>query len=252
MADIIIGIDGTGPSPDGEYAAKFKDSYVNRLCNQWPAAKRFYSRGPSLSGSQTGALSRQAAAFASQAVDCVADPRVFLTGYSRGGAAVLEACHELNRSGISVHGLILFDAVDRTNTISKTSLAPNVKFCAHAMRDPKAGSRELFGNCGPTKASGARIRVQTFYCTHGAMGGTPWEEAGKSGKIEEVDTATKVGAAAIATALGTAIGGPAGGTLGRQQVDKNDFTNVTLEQEMAGAAAVWNWISGQVAAIRAA
>jgi hypothetical protein len=48
-------------------------------------------------------------------------------------------------------------------------------------------SRAWFGNCGRQReSSGTAYSERMFYCTHGALGGTPWKEGrGVGGLIQE-------------------------------------------------------------------
>jgi hypothetical protein len=75
------------------------------------------------------------------------------------------------------------------------------------------------------------------------MGGTPWTVAAASGKIEELTSSNK----AAAVALGTLLGGAAGSTTAKNAADQQHSTNVTLAQEKVAAAAVWEWMSSNLA-----
>lgn len=110
---------------------------------------------------------------------------VFLAGYSRGAAGVIEAAWRLKADGVQVHCLLLYDAVDRSATISKTTIPSNVLYCYHAIRDPATYSRSLFGNCGRKATSSTTYVEKMFFCTHGGMGGLPWTTSNASGSIKE-------------------------------------------------------------------
>ena len=100
--------------------------------------------------------------------------RLFMTGYSRGGAIVLHAARLLISHGINVDAMFLFDAVDRNPFMEAEQIPSNVRHCYHAMRDPAGGSRESFGNCGTSAATGVIFKRRHFMTTHGGMGGVPW------------------------------------------------------------------------------
>lgn len=69
----------------------------------------------------------------------VIEPRTFLVGYSRGGAAAIQVANLLAREGKPVEAMFLFDAVDRTLLLSDVDSIPaNVKYCAHAVRNEGA------------------------------------------------------------------------------------------------------------------
>lgn len=249
--DIILGIDGTGPSSDTEYRTAFKNSHVNTMVNGWHTPARHYMRGPTWHGFSTETLALSGVKWVTQTYNLLTalhkdqakfvptKPRVFLTGFSRGAAAVTFICHRLQTKGIDVHALLLFDAVDRS-TMEDTAVIPaNVQMAYHARRDPKAGSREMFGNCALKAKNKGGYEEAFFLCTHGGVGGTPWKENGKSGKIEEMSTGQKVGATL------------AGGLAGKLWADQNDFTNVDVKQDAIGAKASGAWMNKKLTAARA-
>ncbi len=254
--DIFYGIDGTGPDNDDEYRAAFVDSYVQRIFKDTYFGERSYVRGPTMSGSETLSLANAAARHVAQKYKEFQDnqkpipyldpgpPRIFLSGYSRGGAAVINVAAQLNAQGIPVHAMFLFDAVDRAWDLKQTDVIPsNVARCYHAMRDPKAGSRTSFGNCGEKAAVPAILKKKTFYCTHGAMGGTPWDRANEDGLIEEMDDKER--------AVHRAAKMSPGGTVISWLRTKGSETNVTLKQEREGTKAVWDWMSKHIKTAKA-
>lgn len=252
--DLFLGIDGSGAFGNATYAKVFQDSFVPRLANKGPFFKRHYMRGPSTSGAETMSLVVTGHAWVTNQIeDCNRHKqpyRLFMAGYSRGGAAVVEIAHRLKGNGIKVHTLLLFDAVDQSFIPdARANVIPsNVSYAFHAMRDPKAGSREFFGNCA-TKFEGKVQAVKRyFFCTHGAMGGTPWgkEAVGKTGKIEEMTDAEK--AAAVA-AVGLTIDIRKLNET-KKQADIHDFTNVTLDKEITEGEAVWSWMNDKLAIAR--
>ena len=104
-----------------------------------------------------------------------------LTGYSRGAAGVVSLAKKLKNDGIYVRAMLLFDCVDRHLFIDAAVIPNNVGYVMHVIRDPRSGSRESFSNDGmlynpPTVYPNA----YTFMCTHGGMGGTPWDATGHS------------------------------------------------------------------------
>jgi hypothetical protein len=245
--DLFLGIDGSGESDDKVYALDFANSFVKQFWRGGLFNKGGYLRGPGMMGSETRGLVNSGRAWV---IDAVGDLnrhktpyRLFLSGYSRGGAAVTEIAFELKGLGINVHALLLFDAVDKSDLTNVDVVPSNVKYCYHAMRNPAAGSREFFGNCSTRAAGGVIFEKQTFWCTHGAMGGTPWKTAGKSGKIEELTTTQKT---AAVSGVGI-LAGPMGAVLAKKKADTEDFTNVTLDQENAAGPAIWKWMTERLA-----
>ncbi|MEY1556981.1 hypothetical protein AB3Y40_15230 [Yoonia sp. R2331] len=246
--DIYFGIDGTGPDDNDTYKTDFQSSHVRQLFEQWHTPLAGYLRGPRWHGTGTPAKSKQGLDWVveqwekQQKLATVrsalsAKPtRIFLSGYSRGGAAVIELAYNLNKKGIPVHCMMLFDAVDRSPLENCDTISKNVAMVYHALRDPKAGSRESFGNCGLKHPSKGLPVFRKFFCTHGGVGGCPWDKAGKSGKIEEMSTKAKIGAVAA---------------MGKHLADIHDFTNVTVAQDKAGALASWQWMQSNLRVARA-
>ena len=101
--------------------------------------------------------------------------RIDLVGFSRGAAIAVELAQRLNETGKrKVDFLGLFDAVDRSALDRTDEIPGNVVRCAHAIRDPNRHSRNFgidFQNTGRSAASGVKYREQTFFTTHGGIGG---------------------------------------------------------------------------------
>src|ERR1044072_5962603 len=125
---------------------------------------------------------------------------VFLAGYSRGGAAVIEVAKWLKAENVPVECLLLLDPVDRTGQVGmpwqNTPIVDTVKTVIYAQRSSWADSRESFGNCGMTRQDPTKTvrHFDTFFATHGGIGGVPWTEPKGGGFINEgpPDFATRV------------------------------------------------------------
>ena len=121
-SDIHVGIDGTGVSSDAQYAKEFAASFTKLFGETYQWDFKSYKRGPTALGSETDNLAMWAYGYAASAHQLASrnprlTPRIFLTGYSRGGAAVIHASKLLKKKNIPVHALFLFDAVDRSASI---------------------------------------------------------------------------------------------------------------------------------------
>ncbi len=266
--DIFGGIDGTSAEDNAEYAVTFEKSFTHKLYKNWHSPYASYVRGPFSAGNLTGVLANiifQRVHLNYMALDKVRTnihagkvklskqvedsekiaklmkkPRIFLAGYSRGGAAVVEICRLLKEKDIPVHCLILYDAVGMTHTVSQRAIPSNVNYCFHAMRDAKAGSRELFDvdlsgrTCESTHTI---LRKKEFMCTHGGMGGTLWKEGNtdSNGYIVEENLAKSAG-------IGIAINSAAA------QVNRQ--TNITPKMDEDNSESVGIWMNSQIASVK--
>lgn len=253
--DIFLGVDGTGPINDDTYAKDFASSHVRRMWKEWHSPEKLYRRGPSGEGMATDAIAYLAHNWVRekwtehQKVATQASPtRVFLSGYSRGGAIVIDVANRLNYFKIPVHAMFLFDAVDRSGLRFVDKIPTNVTACYHAVRSKAAGSREIFGNCGRAAPASVAYTEKGFFCTHGGVGGTPWAENGKSGKIEELNGFQKGLATVFALAKNSQ---PTMTGLAMMEADAMDYTNVTVEHDKSGSEESWDWMSCNLLQARA-
>lgn len=185
--NIFLGIDGTDnldttADPIGcmplEAIGSKKSGHVKRMMNLgFGRAKYFPGTTDSISGKSSSDIIESALAWIKQAYGEGKDPgrRLFLSGFSRGGAAIIVIAHKLAKLGIPVQEMFIFDAVDRSfwmdNSLTQ-SIPKNVVRAFHAIRDPRAGSRRSFGNCGMQSAHG-NLQTAPFFTTHGGVGGWP-------------------------------------------------------------------------------
>lgn len=234
---IYVGIDGTGTGDTGEYERLFKNSFVNQLgrMGMWEGAS-IYRRGPTDPGFETASIAASAHSEflpkynAIKAANGAKRPRVFMAGYSRGGAAILKVANMLHDADIEVECLLLFDAVDRTTTISsdETKVPPTVRFCRHARRAEAARSRIPFGYCDtPYDPASTDYEEKPFLCTHGGVGGAPWtgEDCLTNGYIDEYkDAKSRIGQWISPVLIGVSLP-----------------TRITLGQELIGMQQTQSW-----------
>jgi len=159
------------------------------------SAKSFYMRGPSLLGYAVRHEATEVYRWLKSQQEEDPSPRLMLAGYSRGGSAAIMACELLERDGIDVDSLFLFDAVARHEFSGGTVIPANVRYSRHARRslsetfvekyqgtirrNPLFGGenpiRPLFGNVGLTwRGDGDHRPAQTFMGSHAAIGGVGW------------------------------------------------------------------------------
>jgi hypothetical protein len=180
---MLIAVDGTGSWDDDEYANEMSNSFVSKIHSEYPGlaeVDKFYRRGPTLLGFETGPIAYSCFNFVKSAYDKAKKDdtklRLHLTGYSRGAASVIGLANLLNSMipDLEVEFMALFDAVDRSPISNVDKIPRNVKLCYHAIRDKNAGSRTYFGNCGLLADPPAKLIKRTFFATHAGMGGIPW------------------------------------------------------------------------------
>lgn len=206
---ILLGIDGTGPLTDAEYGPSFRNSFVHYILTHTRHRRKLYRRGPSAEGLGTPYMVSEGFEWCELQYVARRAP-ILLTGYSRGAAACVAVAQRLQRQRIPVAAMALFDCVDRAVGLDATRVPSNVRVLVHATRDPQAGSRESFGHAGTDVSGATRHDAQSFYGTHGAIGGCHWTGG-------------------VATAL----------------IDEGfpDYgTNVSYAEDLACATRVWRWV----------
>jgi hypothetical protein len=183
---MLVAVDGTGAWSDDDYKKDMSNSFVSQIYNQYSASRPdgHYRRGPTLLGFETGPIAHEFSGLILKTYERykkagkAADFELYLTGYSRGGAAVIATAYLLSQSRyreeIKVKVMALFDAVDRSPVMTADTIPGNVELCFHALRDPNAGSRTYFGNCGLAIQNPGKMEKRVFFATHAALGGVPW------------------------------------------------------------------------------
>ena len=176
---IFGGVDGTGVWNNDKYAKTFEYSFVRILYNSWTAGPRNYERGPVTADNKLSDYTYFSALRTYRHVLSnwkASGSAVFLAGYSRGGAAVIEVAKWLKNKGIPVECLILFDPVDRTGQMGlpwkDTPIADTVKTIVYAKRMKSAKSRESFGNCGLRMWNSERTPYKEFWLNEISRGCT--------------------------------------------------------------------------------
>jgi hypothetical protein len=240
---MIYGVDGTGPTDSNEYYAAFRHSFVHRICATGSPGPRVYFPGPyNLDYDDRTDLpvqKRYERRYCPRPYTVAAEIRarhnpahkLYLTGYSRGGAIVIAAATILHDWNIPVDALFLFDAVNRSMRLPDTDfIPPNVRHCYHALRSERANSRGWFGNCGTQAAMAGhpRIHMRHFFTTHGGMGGTPW---GTSGLPKEEKKAYIHGTPAEREEIRRHV-----------RIKEITATNVSIEEEAEGMQEVEHWM----------
>jgi pimeloyl-ACP methyl ester carboxylesterase len=179
----VIAVDGTGPGDDREYFRTMADSFCMQIEDKLGKKVVDYDRGPSDLGSECGVQSDWVVSRCELARK--RGQKIFLAGYSRGGAVVVNAAYEF---GHPIDSLFLFDAVDRTGKIDAYRSQCNVDYVFHVRRDcsiqdpalsGQKYSRGWFGNCGLSDQWPKRVKYRQFTvpnASHAAVGGVPWLE----------------------------------------------------------------------------
>ncbi len=195
MTDIRLAlVNGTGPSGPA-YDDIMESSFCSQL-DQKLGAQSFYLRGPKLFGHEVRDEATAVYQWLKSAYEKDNSVRLMLAGYSRGASAAIMASEMLERDGIPVDSLFLFDAVARHTFPGGTVIPANVGYSRHARRslapdfvEKYEGTlqhisliggfqnpiRPLFGNVGLTwRGDGDHRPAETFFGSHGALGGVGW------------------------------------------------------------------------------
>lgn len=173
MDAILLGIDGTGVIDKADYKREMQTSFVRYIVSRTPARMKKYLQGPWYEGFDMGVIVDAAYTFVHLAVAAQPQAKVYLTGYSRGGAGVIAVADRLREDGVSVEAMMLFDAVDRSLAINSSEIPRNVLRLVHARRNPHTNSRRSFGNAGTIWHAPTKTNQAFFWGTHGAVGGVP-------------------------------------------------------------------------------
>src|SRR5437870_5057986 len=141
---ILICVDGTGPRSTEAYRWHVLNSFVSRIFRKFPGRK-LYFRGPDWTDLGWRQIPPDTLCTRIKEMLAVAPGPVFMAGWSRGGATLINASALLNakekQDKVQVEALFLFDAVDRGPRLEARVITPNVQYCYHAVRDPKTFSR---------------------------------------------------------------------------------------------------------------
>ncbi|MGL4810539.1 MAG: hypothetical protein ACRCXM_02080 [Beijerinckiaceae bacterium] len=184
-------VDGTGPSSDSDYRSAMASGHCKMLEKNFRAFAH-YERGPGvagftnlggigMAGVQAAGLVNPLAGFAFEKLGLTAgatnqkgktlaaiarektDGKIYLAGYSRGGATVISVAAALNRQGRPVEAMFLFDPVDSDATLDDTAfIPPNVKktFMAyrnmHYVRSLQADADKQTGAAGMAGVKAAK------------------------------------------------------------------------------------------------
>ena len=208
--DYMAIIDGTGPWSNDNYDLALMNSFCSQLKNKF-AENGHYQRGPKFHGGNTGTFGKEAAKFLINAHKG-GNARLFLAGYSRGGSSALTAANTLLKSGIAVHGVILFDPVAYHSGSIVRRLPSNVEQSLILVRreDPnfvKKYEGTIHDDWAPNFAGdyvdnpirpgwGKAFKNLTNFCSvehqhftilasHGALGGAGWTDRFGEVYIEE-------------------------------------------------------------------
>jgi nucleoid-associated protein YgaU len=167
----IEGAEGNAQDPNSGYAG----SFIHHLVKSWAGrGAAEYIPGPSSDPKGTlptavVAMQRAVLLHKTNQAD-----GLILAGYSRGGAAAIVAAQLLDKAGITVDYLALFDAIERDRSIDASEIGANVLFAVHAKRASSANSRPLWGTCG-TRARNNLLNCD-FHVTHWGASGVPLHE----------------------------------------------------------------------------
>ncbi len=249
---ILVGIDGTGELSNREYQPNFRNSFVNTIVRNSNAKYKHYLRGPASDGVDMIALASKAYTFIHLHRHAHPHTRILLTGYSRGGAGVVDVARRLKKDGVTVDGMVLFDPVDRSGTSDAYDVTNNVLHMVKALRSTLTLSRISFNNCATSWHAPTRCEAKYFWATHGGLGGCPWAVVPGERPTQFIDEddwgSERALSAVVYDVMGLEWKQPADykGTLDQLRVRREDMadkrTQVTYVQDADGAKQVWGWV----------
>lgn len=235
---ILLGIDGTGPLDEEEYAAQMRNSFVSYTYRQSSVSRgvKHYMRGPWADGMDMGWIVNRGVDFVRYRTERNRDMPVLLMGYSRGGAGVIAVARGLRDRGIPVAAMMLFDAVDRSPLSETATIPDNVARVRHARRSPATWSRRSFSNCGTGVDNGVTTDYEEalFFGTHGAIGGVHWRRPPVSAETRaRFQRATPLERARMLQADSPYI---------NEGLPELHPTRVTYDEDLQAATDVWGWV----------
>jgi hypothetical protein len=231
----VFGVDGSGSADNEIYAKEMANSFIKRICRQ-ANVEAFYHRGANAlddpgDGVWTPVEAREVVKQHLRAPNA----RIFLTGYSRGAAAVIDVAIQLKALNIIIEAMFLFDAVSRSARLLGCAIPNNVLNCYHVFRNPASNSRKSFGSCGHIFEPGVHFMPKLFMTTHGGMGANPWGEDGLALSPNREDKVPP-------SAIDLAKANPTLQMVIFEGAPDFQFTTITPEQEIQGMDEVESWM----------
>lgn len=230
-------------------------SFVRKILHQSRDPNKYYFIGPNNEGSDGRKICDAAY---DKAYEAPKSEPLILVGYSRGAAYCMKLAEWVAKYERRVDFLVMFDSVAR-NDYNQSRVAsryasmkgwdpvqipmtvpPNVAICLHAVRDPYAGSRAGFGNVGLAAQDPGRTALfirQDFFCSHGAMGGTPYDAVNEEGTTDHFGhTAQGLGANSNWMLNNTMPSDPR-----YANAPKHPVTNAAQDKAGSAAVGIWMW-----------
>lgn len=209
---ILLGIDGTGDLNSNDYRREMHNSFVSYILRSTRSRNKQYLRGPAALGLDMAWIAERGYRFIHLHRAAHPNEPILLTGYSRGGAGVIAVAQRLQRDGVQVAAMMLFDAVDRAIGIDTARIPDNVRNVMHARRNPNSLSRLSFDSCGTQWSASTQHTSRHFMCTHGGVGGVPWTPEPGQSQDDQISE------------FGELVS-----------------TRITFRSDMQGARQVWQW-----------
>ncbi len=194
-------IDGTGPYSQEEYDLAMARSFCWQIEVKLRSYPAVYVPGPGNAGGTTRLKAHDGVKAIIDSRKRGNTKRLYLAGYSRGGATVIQMAKFLKHQTREViQAMFLFDPVDRDVFLDGSGIPTNVRNVYVIYRDqtieevdtpwkPNWGfgerpdydiyARKWMGNCKivakDTRATNVRETIITG-ASHGAVGGSPWTD----------------------------------------------------------------------------
>lgn len=250
LRGMVFGIDGTGPFFTAAYEKEMKGSFVQQIDNHATCPVHKYWRGPDdfyIRGESVKTVAEYILSKIKELKE--AKPLIFLTGYSRGAAMMVDVAERLQQQQIPVEAMFLFDSVNKYAIgLSGETIPANVRYCYQALRDPQSGSRIWMGNSVKHYRKGVKYEQHRFLTTHGGVGGVPWGKAAliSPDYYEPPDEfghpPTEKGRAAELVRQNPTLADKIYETRSPPPTFDGSFTNITPTQEAKGMEQVWSYM----------
>jgi pimeloyl-ACP methyl ester carboxylesterase len=180
---MLCALEGSSPTIRGENNRRY---YVWLAYMQTRQGRKIYIPGPATISWGPSPINIRKMADAATAFIRGHNEPIFMVGWSRGGAACIQAALDLKRAGFdrNIEAMFLFDPVDQDGSTGDflNVIPNNVNNCYRARAMRKEGIwASIFPTCGNRYERGVNYVSQDFNTSHGGIAGTEGGTTGDDG-----------------------------------------------------------------------